>query len=404
MDGMSYDDVRNCVYTDTYIYPPSAENKNITELDDWYSLAIQAFYYLTYSHPFRGICEDDKIPKNEVERMKYGYSVLGNHGIKQPAVSDGVGLIPKYLIKFFLETFEGSRRESMTEVLGKYLESVQKSSMEFKKIERQYAVAQEITEKIYVDMSGQMRYNEEYKCTVERPSKPYECENCYECVAFLGKKATAVINKKTGALYFFKKVYENIEYAHNNTIYYEGANDYIIYVDELTAEGDIKTYKLQRQTENPVWVMAGNGQNKFVILEENMDENTYDIYCNSSKVCSFSQDDFLAEETANIIYDEISDKWAVYMSCNGKLKLVVIQKNGSYVESTLDVEEISYSASFYKNTIYFAGEGKIFMYNVNSQNISSIDCNIATSESSIERRDNKLIISNEKESYMYVKS
>lgn len=404
MDGMSYDDVRNCVYTDTYIYPPSAESKNITELDDWYSLAIQAFYYLTYSHPFRGICKDEKIPKNEVERMKYGYSVLGDHGIKMPSISEGYGLMPKYLIEFFLETFEGTRRESMMEVLQSYLKSMQNSSVEFTKIKRQHGVAREITDNIYIDTDGLVRYNETHMLSVGLKEKVSFYRTGTECIAFRGGNATAVVNVKTGKCYFFNKVYDSIMYAYNNTIYYEDNKSNIIYVDELTSDGTIKTYKLQRQTENPVWAMSGNGNNKFVILEENMDDNTYDIYCNSTKACSFSQDDFLSEEAADILYDEISEKWVVYMSCSGKLKLVVIHKNGKYDENTLDIEEIPTSASFYKNTIYFAGEGKIFMYNVNSQSLSSIDCNVATSESSVERKDNKLIITNEKESYMYVKS
>ena len=54
-DGMGVDEISPDFCTDGYIDPVSKDNKNITMQDDWYSYAIQVFYYLTYTHPFNGI-------------------------------------------------------------------------------------------------------------------------------------------------------------------------------------------------------------------------------------------------------------------------------------------------------------------------------------------------------------
>lgn len=404
MDGMSFDDVKNYVYTNMYIYPPSAENKNITALDDWYSLAIQAFYYLTYSHPFRGVCDNYNVPSNEMERMKYGYSLLGNHGIKIPNVSIGWDLIPKYVIDFFLETFEDKKRESMLKVLEMYLEFVNKNEMNFEKIQRQYDVMYSLSEHVYISKSGGLYYKEELKFKTPLNKDEIDIWLNDDCIAVTFQNFTYLIDDKTGEFIGLNKLYDSIEYMSNNKVYYTLDNDVNVYVDEFDkTKNELVTHILKRATENNVWTMSGNGANKFVLLEENDYDNTYDVYCNTTKVCSVSQNDFTGDEEASILTDEASNTWLVLISGEEQAKGIVIGKAGEHSEFTLD-KKVSKSMSFYRNTLYFVDERKIYMYNVKTKSLRGIYCNVVNLGSSIERVDNKFIINNDENSYMYVRS
>jgi len=405
MDGMSYDDVKNYMYTNTYIYPPSVENKNITELDDWYSLAVQAFYYLTYSHPFRGICEDNRIPENEVERMKYGYSVLGEHGIKLPNISIGWSLLPKRMIDFFLMTFEGNKRESMLEILQSYLVFLNKDEMKFEELVRENEVHTVISENIYIDTSGNLYHEGQFKMNISISLFEVNNNILYSDshVIIRGQTCTVVINDKTGASWVFNKVYDEIKHVQDNTIYYVDSNNEI-YVDEINASTqEISTHVLKRKTDNKVWSMSNDGKDKFVILEVNDQDDTYDIYCNMTLVYSMPQNDFDTKESAAVMYDSTTEKWLVVISCFDSLVGIVIDKTGKSTNFELD-EQLSTTLSFYRNTLYFAGDKKIYMYNVNSKKMKTVYCNVITPDSLIERVDNKFIIINDKATYRYVKS
>jgi len=404
MDGMSYDDVRNCMCTDLYIYPPSAESKNITEVDDWYSLAVQAFYYLTYSHPFRGICDNDIVPLDERERMKFGFSVLGNHQIKKPNISIGWDFMPKELIEFFLATFESNKRESMIDVLNLYLEDINKSQMRFQKVVREKEVSENITENIYIDNCGNLYYKEEYKFSF---SSDEECNwQMYDqCVVFPATNMTVVINNQTGNYFVFAKTYDSIEWASDNVIYYSEQGDNIIYIDEVNVQSkEISTREMNRKTNNFLWVLEGNDKNEFAMIEKNDSNNTYDIYLNLKRVCSLTQEDFSEDDVCEILYDKVTDKWLVFISVSGKPKAIIIDKNHNYFSFELGIEDISDSLSFYKNTLYFAGQNTIYMYNVNSNSYKTIYCEYANPKSIVTRIDNRFIINNGEELYVYLKS
>ena len=89
--------------------------------DDWYSFAIQAFYYLTYTHPFNGI---DKKNLELVERMEAKKSLLGNHGIVPPKIAVPWNWMDIELQKAFLNIFEGNSRISIVPYLEKCLENL----------------------------------------------------------------------------------------------------------------------------------------------------------------------------------------------------------------------------------------------------------------------------------------
>lgn len=405
MDGMSYDDVRNCMYTNTYIYPPSAENKNITKLDDWYSLAVQAFYYLTYSHPFRGVCRNNAIPESEIERMKYGFSVLGNHGITVPSISIGWDLLPKQMIKFFLDTFEGSKRESMLGILQSYLGVIEKSEMNFEEVARNNQVLFAISENMYIDVYNNLYYNEEYKSGILLANNSYkDILHIGSFMVFNGKSSTTVVNDKTGDLYVFDKTYEKIHYVHDNKIYYTDVSNTDIYIDELDVETkEISTHLLRRESNNQICILSGDGNGRFVLVENNEDEETFEVLCNNKVICSFNKRIFSEQEMVDIIYDEDSCSWIVLLSCHDQYFGVTIDISGRHRRFTLK-QKLSPALSFYRNTLYFVGDKSIYAYNVNSETLKTIYCRVVTPESSIERFGNKFIITNEKETYRYVKS
>lgn len=403
MDGMSYDDVRNCMCTDMYIYPPSKENHDITQLDDWYSFAVQAFYYLTYSHPFRGISANSRIPQDEIGRMRLGYSVLGNHGIKVPSVSIGWEFIPKDMLKFFLYTFEGPKRESMLSILESYLDYINNNEISFKKIQRQYAVIREINEKMYVDSLGNVRYNETPIYKVRNGSALLVCED-KDCILISSSNDTCIINQKTGYVFSVNKVYPEQKYFYDNKIFYTKPDDTNVYIDEIdTDTRTISTHVLKRATNNKVEYLTGKGIDKLVFIEENDIDSTYDVYCNSNRIFSMTQSEFFEYTGVKILYDEVADGWMILFIKENMIRGIVINKVGELSEFALEIAS-SESYSFYRNVLYFVDDEKILCYNVNTKTLKSVYSKEVTKESRILRIDDKFVINNEQESYIYVKS
>ena len=117
-DGMSVNGLYPEFYTDKYVDPISRNNQQITKKDDWYSFAIQAFYYLTYIHPFNWIERDEDL--DIVERMEQRKSIISSTNAKLPQIALDWNWMPDELINAFRETFEGNRRESLVPYLEKY--------------------------------------------------------------------------------------------------------------------------------------------------------------------------------------------------------------------------------------------------------------------------------------------
>ena len=178
-----------------------------------------------------------------------------------------------------------------------------------------------------------------------------------------------------------------------------------MYVDEFdTITQTITTHELKRKTNNPVWTMDCDNDDKFVILEDNNDDKTYDVYCNLTKICSFSKVDFSDDERAVILNDDVTGNWIVVMSCRNKLRCVLIEKTGEHSIFDYDLGYMPKSLSFYKNTLYYVEDKKICMYNVKLKKLKTIYCSEANLESSISRVENKFVIVNEKEVHRYIKS
>lgn len=124
LDGMGVDEIAPDFCTDGYIDPVSKKNRNITMKDDWYSFAIQAFYYLTNTHPFNGIYFEErdgkKVKLDIPDKMERRISLLGNHGMKAPTIASNWNeWMTDELKQAFLSIFEGDNRESITPLLVK---------------------------------------------------------------------------------------------------------------------------------------------------------------------------------------------------------------------------------------------------------------------------------------------
>ena len=402
LDGMSFDEVKNCVYTNMYIYPPSAESKNITAADDWYSFAIQAFYYLTYSHPFRGVCEKRNIPVNEVERMKEGYSVLGKHGIKTPNISIGWDFMPNYMIDFFIKTFEGNKRENMLPILTSFLQKITKNMLRFKKITRSRDVGVSITENSYIDADYNFIYKEEIKLKLHEDVRVKMCGDNF--IIFCNN-CTYVFNDKTGNLCRFYKTYTaNLFYAKDNKIYYTTEDKSGIFVDELHKNGEITTNNVKKTTTNVILNFTVSKDDELVFVESNDLEKTVDIYFNMIKITGVPKI-LVPDETKILIsYDEVHNKWMV-ICCGETATGITFDKaeNGAYNVITFP-EPILSATHFFGNVLYYIENGKICYYNVNKETLSKKECDVANHNSRVQREGNKFVINNEEASYMYFKS
>ncbi len=403
IDGMSFDDVKNCMYTNMYIYPPSAESGNISSDDDWYSLAVQSFYYLTYSHPFRGISVLDKTPANETERMKQGLSVLGEHHIVPPSISIGWDFLPGALIKYFLETFEGKKRESMLSILEEYLEHLKKCDNMFVPINYAQPIRSIVNPDVYVDTNYNLIYKERILVNIRN----YDTLSVNEFgVLVVVGSMSYFFDIKSEKEYRIQKRYQNGAIEINpNALYYTSSNKCELFVDEFNPEtGEVKTHSIRKPSGYAILNLSVDEGNKFVFIEDNTGKNAYDVYCNSTKVYSISKNKFTGNMRIGICYDEISRKRLVVFKEDNITRGIIIEKDNEQVtEFTLN-RSLSGSLSFYGSTLYYVGDGNIYFYNVNTGSFKSIECEYARKDSSIYRFGNKFVVTNQTAAYIYEKS
>ncbi len=397
IDGMSFDDVKNCVYTNMYIYPPSAENNNITKQDDWYSLAVQAFYYLTYSHPFRGICDNSTVPENETKRMELGLSVLGPHNIIPPSISIGWDFIPQNLLKHFLDTFESGKRESMLEELQTYSKDLSRVETMFTEIERNRNVAFNINEFTYIDSDSNLIYKEKEIANINNVLSVIASDNS---MLLKAQSHTYHFNTVTEKLSKVSKTYPNCPISLcGDNVYYTSQDQRILMVDELDTGA---SHIISRPSTNPIISLFAAEKDKIIFVETA--SSFYNIYCNSKLIHSIGLDFFTESPTIRILYDEVSQKWLVIFITNSSATGVVIEKQTERISTFEFHEALSSSISFYSNMLYYVDNQKIHYYNIVTGNLKSMICPYVKKDSNISRYDNKFIVLNPTTAYSYVKS
>ena len=405
IDGMSFGDVKNFIYTDTYIYPPSAANQNITMDDDWYSLAIQAFYYLTYSHPFRGVCERDNVSSNVVERMTQGHSVLGEHGIVPPSINIGWDFMPSYLVAFFLQTFEGTRRENMRNVLEAFLAELTTPATVnngFTKSSRLSECKLAISEKLYLSDTNSVIWNE--NVIISADNNPMFVKNCGNYFIFKTISKTIVVNDNTGRVFNFSQIIATDKcFAMKNKLFYLSDNDTVLKVESITESSGISAVQtINRATTQKIVDLFVTSSRKFIFLEEE-DETHYAIYCNLQKLTSLDIALFgKAHISSSILYDTLSGKYLVILSANGQTVTVTINTDGSYTTTTLPFE-ISQSKCYYGSTLYYVVNGQIQFCRLDYSQNGNIPLDFVTGDSLIYHQGNKFIVCNQSETYIRLK-
>ena len=401
IDGMSFGDVKNFIYTDTYIYPPSAANHNITMEDDWYSLAIQAFYYLTYSHPFRGVCENENVSSNIVERMSQGHSVLGNYGITPPSISIGWDFMPDYLVEFFRQTFEGTRRESMTSVLEAFIAELN-SPNGFVKANRSFECKLAISEKIYLSTADEIICNE--NVIIPEGHHPTFVKNCGNYFIFTTDSQTLVVDEHTEKVFKFSQLVNSQKcFALANKLFYLSDNDTTLNVASISrSSGTTRVLTITRATNQKIVDLFVTDDLKFIFLEEE-DENHYAIYCNSEKLTSIDISRFdNSHISSSILYDKLSGKYLVVLSGNSETLTITINPDGSYTTTTLPIK-VSKSKCYYGNALYFVTNGQIEFTHLNYSKKGRILLDSVTCDSLIYHRGDKFIVCSEGETYIRLK-
>ena len=407
IDGMSFDDVKNNVFTPTYIYPPSAESKNITADDDWYSLAVQAFYYLTYSHPFRGTCNLYNFPEKDEDRMREGYSVLGNHGITPPSVSIGWDHLPDYLVKYFLKTFEDSKRESMLTVLEKYLQDIEKSELKFIKVERQNSVKKAITENIYLDKNNNIIFQENVIVNVKGYKNFFTCN---DYVLVTGNKFCYLISDIDGSLTQLD-VDPNISplSISNGLVFAKLQSGEVMAFGYSKKQGKTVSQPITATDNYSVKLLRSQSNGQVIFLDQNSDGYNFLIHgSNFSSPVEISKDVLQLSNSdklyGKLLYDEVTKQWLVVLYSSNEAYITIITQDG-IERNCFNVNCcLSDSLYFYKNTLYFVQDNKICYLNINSQRVIEMPCNIAKKSSIITRKDNKFVIINDDtETYVYEK-
>lgn len=394
-DGMGVDNIAPEFCTDGYIDPISKKNQNITAKDDWYSFAVQAFYYLTFTHPFNGIYS---VKENNEERildipdkMERRISLLGNHGMKPPTIAESWDWMNEELIIAFLNIFEGESRESIVphlvvqyENLSNNNQSDIKSSVrinpkfiatelnpfrrEVVRIINHYAAVCKKEDGYYVSIlvnnnDEKIIYFLEYM----------DIQNVLltgdEKIAFvIYKNKVITIDLKTNSQIYTKEILDSKNVVVNgNTLYFTGVSEEgnIIFQIDFTSKSDVKEQKIKFLVNQETKRFYAKFNSKFILVKHSLDNTVDQIYCNSRNLCDMS---YSCENTKyNIIYDDISDSWLVVSSeGNG----IIIRGNGTFKTFNIQesINDINVeNLSFNKGIIYIPNQDSLHIININDQ-------------------------------------
>lgn len=400
-DGMGIDDIKPEFCTDGYIDPISKKNKNITMKDDWYSFAIQAFYYLTYAHPFNGLYSINqngkKVNLEITDKMERRISLLGNHGIEIPvvAVKWDDWMLPE-LQSEFLEIFEKEKRTSIVSLLKEQyktlfnysFQTITKNEEEvsirinpkflatpispFEKdavtiLTPNLAILKRVNSNGF-DENGIVSVKKKdgawKSFTFPNPSKIQnvilsDCEN----YAFIIYKHSVVVYDLNTNSEIDRDNYilnTNNVVVNGKTIYFTGMYEReIVILKRDFSTGEVIKEKLKLPTSYPTKYFYVNDNSKFVIVQHNTDTNTDEIYCNESKFAEITN----VSDNYNILYDESSK---CYLVMNDKaVGIIINSRNGSC--TNVDLTNVIVpnwnikNISFYKGNIYIPSKDRLYI-------------------------------------------
>ena len=391
-DGMSVDGLYSNVFTDQYIDPISKNNATITMKDDWYSFAIQAFYYLTYFHPFNGIEHGNN---DEIEdRMEKRNFVIFNPNIEIPKVAIDWSWMPKELIDKFKSIFEGECRESIVPLLEDYYNIVYgekyNTGINVTK-KREYSVAKNSDKKNNFEILDitSSRYNNLVKI-INRNSYiaheidndkyilkdvnfpqiaiPLEKENIENLVdVVINSKNCFIIYKNQVDIYWINNIKkslklfftldENIVIINKNTMYSSNANSNIIEKTVILDDFNYIANIIKFEKKLKIKAISVENNSKFVIVKEDKKGIQY-VYCNDELFYTFED----SSNSYNILFDNETKKWLVIRNDG---KGIVIYNDAHYDEIKVpNVEsENIVNLKWDYDMIYIPKKDKLLLYN-----------------------------------------
>ena len=433
-DSVGIDEFAPVFCTDGYIDPISKRNKNISAKDDWYSFAIQAFYYLTFTHPFNGIYYEEvagrKVLLDITDKMERKISLLGNHEMEPPDVAVPWDWMTENLKNAFLSIFEGDNRESIVPYLKEQYEKLygnsSKSVME--KIYDTYpeiAVSDLFLEKFYVVHPNFIAIPENlFKGNVVRVINHHAaiCSSQdigqYLALRVKGGPYTVLIkstekvqdvlfsedNKIAFVLYWdtklnmlkFRALMLSIfavitggipititQDAQNfvvngRTLYFTGTTEEgenVIYQREILDSEEVKSDKIKFLADQETKGFLVKENSKFVMVKHSEDV-TDTVYCNDEALCDIPCKK--NSSTYNVLYDDAS-KWWLVMNSEGKGVLFTTSQNGfCRISLPEDMGDIKVdNLFFYKKKIYLPSQNRLYIitFRENDQiSIKEMEC------------------------------
>lgn len=393
-DGMGVDDISPRFWTEDYIDPVSKNNNNITKKDDWYSLAIQAFYYLTSVHPFKGVYQVDKRTLSVPERMESRISLLGNHGITIPAIAIPWDWMENDLKNAFLNIFEGDSRESIVPELkaqyqsmygGESFSEVQKEeiipigskfiakrinpfSRNMVHIINPYSAICREENKYYTIIS---RHNAEYQVHFPESMKIIDIllleDYDIAFAVYYGKIIGFDIREDKEIFFRYFQYWSDNVVVNQNTLYLSQESG--IYQIEFNSSGKIKENRIKFLVEQKTVGFLVEFNSKFVLVKRN-NEGEDSIYCNSEVLCEIDSN---SNSKYNILYDDTTKTWLVI---NSNRKFITIHSsNGHFAQGIIPeyVKDMNVkNIAFNKGVIYIPSQNNLYIMDLTKQRKKTI--------------------------------
>lgn len=422
-DGMSTDEISNNVCTDYYIDPLSKKNLSITEKDDWYSFAIQAFYYLTYFHPFNGI---ESNGENDVEkRMEKRKSAIDNPDIELPAVAIQWDWMPKEMINKFKEIFNGECRESIVPLLEDYydyryevkynkkdvlIKEENKNNIENTQKQRNAMKIEDITDTKYPNAYRIFRDN--LYVSIENENYVANFVNLNSKVIIPKERiknlVDAIENDDAGYLIYNQyidviskdqkyysrafRIFGGMIVSNGNYIYYVEPKNVINGATIENEEPVFKRIVFEEDTEILAYMVTDNS--KFLTIKK-FPDNKIKVHCNNAFFYEF----FGHEKEFTICYDEKIGSWFI-LRLDGKG--LIIYKDGKYKEINVPMVDCYNFRNVYweYGYIYIPLNDKIIILDSKDNNQKEIDLKgIINKKSRIEVNEEGFEIINETKAY-----
>lgn len=407
-DGMGVDNISPLFWTEKYIDPVSQKSNNITKKDDWYSYAIQAFFYLTLTHPFDGIYKIGNESLEIPDKMERRLSLLGNHGIPVPKIAIPWDWMNESLQNAFLNIFEGECRKSIVpELKSQYQKLYHGNFCSVTELNEPEENSEEETiETIPIGSNFIAKKNNPFKENVVRiiNSNSAVCSDenddnyvvtllngseykihfphCSEILDIIRLESSPIdfaiysdkiigVNRDTNRQVFYEFFsFESDNVVINgNTLYL--SKDGLIYQIEFDFEKEVKRQKIKFLIDQETVGFLVKFGSKFMLVKRN--KNGIDtIYCNSEALCDF---DFCPVSKYNILYDDTTKIWLV-ISNTGKY-ITIKSSNGHHTEGYINVPDMNVkNISFNKGVIYIPSQDNLYITNVlDHMSNKNMECN-----------------------------